>query len=369
MLSLSMRSNLLEDAIKNKEKILVAQIAPAVRVSIGECFGKKPGEIMTKKLICALRKIGFDYVFDKSFGADVAITEECAEFEEKLKKNGPFPMINSCCPGTVSFIEHSYPELIPNVATVKSPMEIVGSLIKTVFCKEKNISPEKICSVAIMPCTIKKAEALRPELRMDGKLVIDGVLTTKELAEIIKEKKIDIEKCSDSEFDQMLGVASGGGIIFGSSGGVCEASIRKYASKNNFPIEKIETKKLRSSDGIREIFFDICGKKINVAIINSLRNAAILLNDKEKISRFHFIEIMACLGGCVGGAGQPISTLDAIEQRRKALYSIDSNLKIKTSDENPEIKLLYEKYLGAPGGRKAKKILHTAFDKICTDCC
>jgi iron-only hydrogenase group A len=335
---------------------------------LGEFFGKEPGTIMTKKIVFALKKIGFDYVFDTSFGADVAVMEECFEFEKRLKNNGPFPMINSCCPGTVSFIEHSYPELIPHVATVKSPMEILGSLIKTAFAKEKKIPPEKICSVAIMPCVIKKAEALRPELRMNGKLVIDGVLTTKELGEILKDKHIDLENCKDAEFDSMFGTASGGGIIFGSSGGVCEASLRKYASLHKIPLEKIETTKLRGSEGVREVTFNFNGEKIKIAIINSLRNASPLLNDSKKRAQFHFIEVMACLGGCVGGAGQPVSTIGAIEKRRNGLYQIDSNSKIKISNENPEIIQLYSKYLGRPGSETAIKILHTKFDKICTDC-
>ncbi len=363
-----MRFDILERAVNDKSILKVAQLAPAVRVSLGELFGFEAGTILTKKIVGALKELGFDYVFDTSFGADVAIVEESKELDERLKKGGIFPLINSCCPGTISFLEHSYPELVPNIATVKSPMEVTGVLIKTYFAGKKKIHPEKILSVAVMPCVIKKAEALRPELRMDGRLVVDGVLTTVELAELMKAKKIDLKKCKEMEFDSLLGVASGGGQIFGSTGGVSEAALRNYAYLNKVPIEKINTTQLRSFEGIREIEFSLNGQKIKIAIINSLRNANQVLNDPDKLKEYTFIEIMACLGGCVGGAGQPMSTKEILEKRRAGLYKIDSENKIKASSENPEVKRLYEEFLGSPRSRKAIRALHTGFARTCLDC-
>lgn len=363
-----MRPSILDEMLPKKGIIAVAQIAPAVRVSLGELFGYAPGEVITKKIVCALKKLGFEYVFDTSFGADVAVMEESKEMADRLKVGGPFPMINSCCPGTVSYLEHSYPELVPYMASVKSPMEVEGVLIKTYFAEKLKIPKEKIFSVAVMPCVIKKAEFLRPELRLEGKLVIDGVITTMELAQYFKANKIDLKNCKEAEFDSLLGTASGAGQIFGSSGGVSEAAIRNYAYLNNIPIEKLDTKDLRGPGEVREITFNLRGQKIRIAVVNSLRNAPTILNDKKKLSSYHFVEIMACYGGCVGGAGQPPSTKEIIAKRREGLYSIDSKLNLKVPAQNPDIQKLYKDFLGSPRSKKSLKLLHTSFAKTCSDC-
>lgn len=363
-----MRPKLLENALSDKKIITVAQIAPVLRVSLGELFGYEPGTVTTKKIVGALKEIGCDYVFDTSFGADIGIMEETKDLEERLKSGGPFPMLNSCCPGTVSFLEHAYPELVIHMGTVKSPMEVLGVLIKTYFAEKMGIHPKKIFSTAVMPCVIKKAEALRPELRINNRLMVDGVITTVELAKFMKEKEIDLRKCKETEFDSLLGSASGGGKIFGSSGGVSEAALRNFAYKNNLPIEKIETKELRGSEGIREVNFKINGDEFNIAIVNSLRNAGQILNDKKRFYKYTFIEIMACLGGCVGGAGQPTSTKEILEKRRNGLYSIDEKMKIRVASQNPAVQKVYSEFLEKPMSKKAMRLLHTGYAKICTDC-
>ena len=365
-----MRPELLEKALSDPEKVVVAQMAPAVRVSLGELFGHPAGEIMTKRIVGALRKLGFKYVFDTSFGADVAVVEESVEMKERLKAGKLLPMLNSCCPGTVFFLEHAYPDLISHLGTAKSPMEIVGVLIKTYFAEKKKINPKNIVSVAVMPCMVKKAEALRPELRLEGKLMVDGVLTTVELAEFMKKKGLDLDSCPEAEFDSLMGTASGGGQIFGSSGGVSEAALRNFAFLEGKSIEKIESKSgaFRGIEGVREAVFEIGGKEFRIAIVNSLRNAGQILNDPKKFESYHFIEIMACQGGCVGGAGQPTSTKENLEARRKGLYSIDAKMKMKAASQNPEVKKLYDEFLGEPGGNKAIRLIHTSYLKICTDC-
>lgn len=363
-----MKLDSLKKAFEDPETILVAQIAPAIRVSIGELFGYAPGKSFESKLPSALRKAGFKYVFDTSFGADVAVMEETKEMEERLKKGGKFPIINSCCPGTVSFLEHSYPDLVENMATVKSPMEITSVLIKTYFAEKMDINPDKIFSVALMPCVIKKAEAIRPELKLDGKQMTDLVLTTKELAELFKEEGIDISNCEESSFDSLLGTASSAGKLFGSTGGISEAALRNFAHQIGVPLEKIDSSKIRSFEGTRELKFQAGGMDLNVLIINSLRNASPVLNDRELLKKYHFVEIMACLGGCVGGAGQPPSTKEILEKRRAGLFEIDHGAKVTVSSENPEIKKLYADFLGHPLSEKSVRLLHTKFQKICSDC-
>lgn len=363
-----MRPETIKNALQNHKTILVAQVAPAVRVSLGEPFGYEPGTSVEKKIPTLLRKLGFKYVFDSCFGADVAIVEESRELEERVKNNDMLPIINSCCPGTVSFLEHSYPELVGNIASVKSPMEVTGVLIKTYFAEKMKIKPEKIFSVAVMPCVIKKAEALKPELRLDGKLMVDAVLTTKELVELMKEKKIKLGKIGDSDFDSLMGTASGSGKLFGSSGGVSEAALREYAFLKGVPMEKIDQKMTRGSGEIRELVFKIDGKEFKIAIVNSLRNASRILNDNEKLKEYCFVEIMACLGGCVGGSGQPPFTKEILEKRRKGLFKIDSESKFKVPSQNPAVKELYDNFLGNPLGKKAKKLLHTKFERVCVDC-
>src|SRR3989339_818199 len=348
-----MRPELLRKAMNDPKMVLVAQVAPAVRVSLGEPFGYEPGKSFESKIPDALKKLGFKYVFDTSFGADVAVVEETKEMQERLENGGKFPIINSCCPGTVSFLEHSYPELMANMATVKSPMEVLAVLIKTYFAEKMKILPENIVSVAIMPCVIKKAEALRPELRLNGKLMVDGVLTTMELAKIMKEEGLDIAKCKDGGFDSLLGTASSAGKLFGSSGGVSEAALRNLAYNIGVPIKQINRKATRSFDGVRELVFKAGKNRFKVLIINSLRNASPILNNRKKLEKYHFVEIMTCLGGCVGGAGQPVSTKETLEKRRAGLFKIDAGAKITVPSQNPEVQRLYKDFLGQPRSKKA----------------
>jgi NADH-quinone oxidoreductase subunit G/NADP-reducing hydrogenase subunit HndD len=358
----------LDAAIADKSKIVIAQIAPAVRVSIGELFGFEPGTPLTDKIVGALKKAGVDFVFDTSFGADIVTMEETKELEERLENGGPFPLINSCCAGTVLFLEHAYPELVHHMASVKSPMETEGILIKTYFAEKKGILKENIFSVAIMPCVIKKSEAQRQELRLDGKIVVDSVITTVELAQFLKERGIDLNNVEEKKFDSLLGEASGAGQIYGSSGGVCEAALRNYSSMHGIPLEKINAQPLRGEEGAKTVEFSLNGKKINVLVINCLRNAAPILSKKRKLKDYQFIEIMACSGGCVGGSGQPPSTKEIIEKRRKGLYLIDERIAMKTPAENPAVKKAYEEFLGKPGSEKAVRLLHTVHQQTCTNC-
>jgi len=344
--------------------MFVIQMAPAVRVSLGELFGFKPGDILTKKIIGALKKIGFDYVFDTSFGADVVVMEEAAELKKRLKKGGPFPMINSCCPGTVSFIETAHKNLIPNISSVKSPMEVLGVLIRKYFSNKISISEEDIVSVALMPCIIKKAEIHRSDLKFNGKRIIDFVITTSELASLMKELSIDLKDCNDKDFDSFFGYASKSGKIFGSSGGVSEAILRTYIELNNLDNLKINKEVLRDSKGFRELDFFIGEKNIKIAIINPLLNAIQLLKNKEEYSKYTFIEIMACKGGCVGGAGQPPSDEKTIELRREGLYKIKNeggsteNSILYSPSKNKEIIQLYNDFLGKPLSPISLKLLH-----------
>ncbi|MFA4946167.1 MAG: [Fe-Fe] hydrogenase large subunit C-terminal domain-containing protein [Candidatus Micrarchaeia archaeon] len=356
------------DDVLVKGKKNVIQVAPAVRVTLGELYGLPAGTPATGKVVGCLKALGFDFVFDTSFGADVVVAEESAELAKRLKDGGPFPIFNSCCPGSVLFLEHAYPELVPSIVTVKSPMEVTGSLIKSYFAEKKKIAPSKINSVALMPCMIKKTEARKPEFDFEGIRPVDCVITTVELAALLEEAGVDFKKVKECAFDDLLGVASGAGQIFGSSGGVSEASIRNYAFLKGLPLEKLDSKPLRGSEGLREETFDLGGERVSVLVINCLKNAPAALSDKKRLAKYNFVEMMACLGGCVGGAGQPPSTLETLEARRKGLYGIDAGARVKVAAQNPQIKALYDSYLGEPRSEKAMRILHTQHDKVCQHC-
>ncbi|MFH1240476.1 MAG: [Fe-Fe] hydrogenase large subunit C-terminal domain-containing protein [Candidatus Diapherotrites archaeon] len=342
-------------------KILIAQVAPSIRVSIGEEFGMATGTIVTKKLVGALKKAGFHYVFDTATSADIVTLEETQEFIERKKNGGRLPIFTSCCPGFVSYIEHAHPEYVDNLCSCKSPQEVMGALIKTYFAERKNIDPKNIFVVSIMPCMIKKAEARRPELRFDRIPHVDKVLTTVECANFLKEKGIDLKKAEEKDFDSLLGKSTGAGNIFGATGGVMESVLRLYSSMKDKKMGKIEFKEVRGMDGVKEATVKIGNEKIKVAVINGLKNAAQILNDSEKLKEFAIIECMACAGGCVGGAGQPKTTIDKVDLRRKALYKVDSEKKERTSSENTAVKKLYSDYLEKPGSEKAKKLLHTKY--------
>lgn len=347
------------DALNDKEKYLIAQLAPAVRVSIGEEFGYSPGEIVTKKVVGALKEIGFQKVFDTSTSADIVTIEEAHELMLRKLHNGKLPLLTSCCPGFVSYIEHAHPELIENLCTAKSPMETMGTLIKTYYAELNGIDPNKIYVVGIMPCIIKKLEARKKENFLNGKEVVDHVITTVELAELLKEKKIDLKKVKEQEFDQILGESSGAGNIFGSTGGVMEAVLRLYSKAIDKPLGKIEFQQLRGLEGIKTAETKIGNEKIKVAVINGLRNASELLSNPKKLNEYTIIEGMACFGGCVGGAGQPNNTEEKIKKRKEALYKIDYLKTKNVASENLMVKKIYKEFIGKPGNEKAKKLLHT----------
>ncbi len=352
------------EELDSKKKFLVVQTSPSMRVSIGEEFGYKPGKIVTGKLVGVLKELGFDAVFDTCTGADIVTMEETYEFLERKKKGGKLPIMTSCCPGFVSYIEHTHPEYVDNLCSCRSPQEVMGALIKTYFAQKKKLKPEDIYVVSVMPCIIKKAEAMRPELRVEGRRNVDKVLTTVELAGLLKQRGLDLKKAKESKFDSLLGESTGSANIFGATGGVLETVLRLAAKITGKTVGIIEFREVRGLEGIKEAEVRIGKEKIKVAVINGLRYASQLLNDAERVKEFGIIECMACFGGCVGGAGQPRTTLDIIEKRKDALYRIDKGKKKRIASENPSVKKLYKDFLGKPGSAKAKKLLHTTYHKF-----
>jgi len=347
-------------ALNNSEKHVVAQTAPAIRAALGELFDMKPGTLVSGKMISALKKVGFDKVFDVDLGADMTIMEESAELLKRLKENKKekLPMITTCCPGWILMMEHFYPELIPNMSTCKSPHEMLGMLIKSYYAEKAKINPKKIVVVSIMPCTAKKFESTRKELNTG----VDYVLTTRELGRLIKMKNLDFKNLEDENFDSVLGLASGAGDIFGTAGGVMEAALRTaYEISTKKKLKKVEFKNLRSSKGIREGIIVLNDKKINYATASGGANIRKLLRNKDK---YQFIEMMACPGGCVGGGGQPIYSDEKIlGLRAKALYEQDSKREFRRSHENPIVKDIYKRYLGEPLSKRAEKLLHTKYSE------
>ena len=294
-------------AINDKEKVVIVQTAPAIRAALGEEFGLEPGTSVTGKMVSALRELGFDKVFDTDFAADLTIMEEASEFIERIKNNGPLPMITSCCPGWINFLEHNFTDLIDNPSSCKSPHEMFGAITKTYYAKKMNIDPKNIVVVSVMPCLAKKYEAKRPELSNNGLANVDLVITTRELAKIIKEAGITFESLQDDNFDNPLGESTGAGVIFGTTGGVMEAALRTaYEWLTNKPLENIEFKESKKIEDIKEASIKINDKNINVAIVSGLGNARRLLNEvKAGNCDYHMIEIMACPSGCIDGGGQP----------------------------------------------------------------
>lgn len=358
-------------ALADPEKHVVVQTAPSIRAAIGEGFGMPPGTPATGKMITALRLLGFDAVFDTDLGADLTIVEEAHEFLVRWEQGGPLPLITSCSPGWINFLEKFYPELIPHASTCKSPMSMLSTLAKTYYAQQKGIDPKKIFMVAVMPCVAKKFEAARPEHRMpDGTPYTDAVLTTRELIWMIKCYGIDWARLPDGEFDPPLGLASGAGDIFGTTGGVMEATLRAATRlATGKGVERVEFLEVRGVEGVREAYVALGERAIHVAVANGLTNAKTIL---DKIvsgeEKYHIVEIMACPGGCIGGGGQPypppgVPVLDRelLRQRAKALYTIDSQKKLRKSYENPAILELYENFLGTPGSPKAHELLHTSY--------
>ncbi len=352
------------------DKHVVVQTAPAVRAALGEEFGGPIGECTTGKMVAALRRLGFDKVFDTDFGADLTIMEEGTELLHRIQNGGTLPMITSCSPGWVKFCEHNFPEFIPNLSSCKSPHEMFGAVIKSYYAKKAGINPKDIFVVSVMPCTAKKFEAQREELAATGYQDVDAVITTRELADMIKQSGIQYNKLPDEVFDTPFGdEATGAGVIFGVTGGVMEAALRTVADIiNGQPIEKVEYEPVRGLDGIKIASVEVGGKTIRAAVAHGLGNARKLLNSvKAGETEVDFIEVMACPGGCVTGGGQPIvSSRVKMEKnvsalRAKAVYAEDESLTYRKSHDNPYIKELYSEYLGEPGGHKAHELLHTHY--------
>jgi iron-only hydrogenase group A len=352
-------------------KHIVVQPAPSIRAAIGECFGLPVGTPVTGKLVTALRRLGFDAVFDTNFGADLTIIEEANEFLRRLKGEGPLPLLTSCSPGWVNFLEKFYPEMIPYTSTCKSPMSMLSTLMKTYYAEKKGLKPEEIYVVAIMPCVAKKYEASRPEHAMaDGTPYTDAVLTTRELAWMIKSYGIDFVNLPDGEFDRPLGISSGAADIFGATGGVMEAALRTAAVKlTGQELGPLVFEDVRGVTGLKEATINVAGVDVNIAVSNGLTNAKTIIEKvKESGKQYHLIEIMACPGGCVAGGGQPYPPMDmdVLDPslpllRAKALYKIDSDKQLRRSHENPAIEHLYAEFLGEPNGEKAHHLLHTHY--------
>lgn len=362
------------DAISDPSKTVIAQTAPAVRAALGEEFGNEPGTLVTGKMVTALRRLGFDYVFDTDFAADLTIMEEGAELLDRLTKhlNGDkevsLPMLTSCCPAWVRFIEHHFPEMKDIPSSARSPQQMFGSIAKTYFADKIEKKREDVVVVSIMPCLAKKYESQRDEFKVDGNPDVDFSITTRELAHLIKEANFDLNNLPDEDFDRPMGESTGAGVIFGTTGGVIEAATRTaYEVHTGKELPKISFEELRGFEGIRKATVDFEGQEINIGIAHGLGNARKLLEEiKAGKSEFHAIEIMACPGGCIGGGGQPShhNNTAILKARQNAIYEEDKNKKIRKSHENPEIKKLYEEFLGKPMGEKAHKLLHTKYFDI-----
>jgi NADH-quinone oxidoreductase subunit G len=362
------------DAILDPAKIVVVQEAPAIRVTLAEEFGMDMGTVTVGKMYAALKKIGFDYVFDTNFTADLTIMEEGTELIERVKSGGLLPLITSCSPGWIKFMETYFPDFAPYTSTCKSPQQMFGTLVKTYFAKEKGLDPAKIVSVSVMPCTAKKFEARRPEMNDSGYQDVDHVLTTRELVRMIKEARIDFKNLPEECPDDLLASYTGAATIFGATGGVMEAAIRSayflLAGKN---LADLDVKAVRGLEGIKEATLTIPAVglgdlTVKVAVAHGLGNARILMEKvQEQIrttgkSEYAFIEIMACPGGCVGGGGQPYGSVIADRARRgEGLYREDKGMAKRQSHENPGVALIYEKFLGQPGSPTSHKLLHTCY--------
>ena len=357
------------DALYDEEKYVVVQTAPAVRAALGEEFGNPIGTDVTGKMVTALRMLGFDKVFDTNTGADLTIMEEGTELIDRIRGGGVLPLITSCSPGWVKFCEHNFPEMIPNLSTCKSPHEMLGAIIKSYYAEKNGIDPDKIVVVSVMPCTAKKFESQRPELAVDGRADVDFVVTTRELARMIKSIGIDFNAIADGKFDDPLGQSTGAGLIFGTTGGVMEAALRTVADIiNGVSSDSIDYMEVRGlEDGIKVAEVKIADLNIRAAVAHGLGNARKLMERVKAGEHFDFIEIMACPGGCINGGGQPLQVsdvrnwVDFKEKRAKALYKGDREKFIRKSHNNPAIKKLYKEYLGMAGGMKAHKLLHTHY--------
>jgi NADP-reducing hydrogenase subunit HndD len=362
------------NALADPSKTVVVQTAPAVRAALGEAFGMEPGTLVTGKMVAALRELGFDFVFDTDFAADLTIMEEGAELLDRLTRhlNGDkdvkLPILTSCCPGWVNFFEYNYPDMLDIPSTARSPQQMFGAIAKTYFADKQKINRKDMVVVSIMPCVAKKYECSREEFATDGNPDVDFSISTRELAALIKQANIDFKSLPDEDFDKPLGESTGAGVIFGTTGGVIEAAARTaYELYTGKTLESVDFKALRGFEGIRSASVDFNGVDIKIGIAHGLGNARKLLDDvKAGKSEFHAIEIMACPGGCIGGGGQPLHHGDSsiLKARAKAIYSEDEGKTLRKSHQNPYIIKLYEEFLGKPMSEKAHHLLHTHyFDK------
>ena len=356
-------------AIADPKKHVVVQTAPSVRAALGEEFGMPIGTNVEGKMVAALRRLGFDKVFDTDFGADMTIMEEAHEFIDRVQNGGVLPLITSCSPGWIKFCEFYYPELLPNLSSCKSPQQMQGALIKTWYAETHNIDPKDIVSVSVMPCTAKKFEISRDDENAAGVPDVDVVLTVRELARMIKRANIDLTMLPDEKFDPTMDVSTGAAVIFGATGGVMEAALRTAADTlTGKSLDSIDYEEVRGTDGIKEAVYNVAGMDVKVAVASGLSNAnEILKKGKNGEADYHFIEIMCCPGGCVNGGGMPIQPssvrnfVDIRKERAKVLYEEDKNLPLRKSHDNPVVKKCYAEYLGEPGSHKAHEILHTTY--------
>ena len=360
------------EMLNDSDIVKVAHVAPAVRAAIGESFELEPGTEMEGQIFASLKNMGFDYVFDTNFSADLTIMEEGSELIHRLNTGGVLPLITSCSPGWIKYMEHFYPEMIDNISTCKSPMSMASSLIKSYFAEKIGVSPEKIMVVSVMPCTAKKFEASRPELDVNGVRATDYVVTTRELAWMIKSAGIDFVNIDPIRPDDPLGRSTGAAPIFGTTGGVMEAALRTaYEIVTGETLSDVNFNAVRGLEGIREATVKVGDLDVNVAIAHGLGNAAQLMEHvKDNPGKYHFVEVMACPGGCIGGGGQPYAGIhseplneEILTKRASVLYTLDANNPLRKSHENPDIQKLYKEYLGEPLSHRSHELLHTSYRK------
>ncbi len=356
-------------AINDPEKFVIVQTAPSIRATLGEAFGMHIGTNVEGKMVAALRRLGFDKVFDTDFAADLTIMEEANELIERVQNGGTLPMITSCSPGWIKYCEHYYPEQIPHLSSCKSPQQMFGAVMKTYYAEKLGMDPKDMVVVGIMPCTAKKFETKRDDQAASGYPDVDIALTTRELARMIESAGIYFRHLPDEQFDNPFGESTGASTIFGATGGVMEAALRTAVEKlTGETLKDVDFTAVRGMEGVKEAEYDVAGKKIKVAVASGTKNAKVLMDQiKNGTSEYLFIEIMGCPGGCINGGGQPIqhavvrNFVDLKARRAEALYTADRNNAVRKSHENEAIKTLYTEYLGKPGSHKAHEILHTSY--------
>ena len=357
------------EAINDPEKFVVVHTAPSIRVTLGECFGMHIGTNVQGKMVAALRRLGFDKVFDTDFGADLTIVEEANEFLGRVQNGGVLPMITSCSPGWIKYCEHYYPDMLDHLSTCKSPQQMSGAIIKTWYAEKMGIDPKDIVVVGIMPCTAKKFETKRDDQAASGYPDVDYSLTTRELGRMIESAGIYFKHLPDEEFDNPLGDSTGAAVIFGATGGVMEAALRTAVEKlSDEELKSLDFTEVRGTDGIKEASYTVNGMEVKVCVVSGLANANTIMEKvKNGTADYHFIEIMGCPGGCVNGGGQPIqhavvrNFVDLRARRAAALYEADKDMPLRKSHESEAVKRLYAEFLGEPGSHKAHEVLHTSY--------